>query len=196
MRDRDVREALRRKVFAEHIRDPNTLVVEELGIAYGEARIDVAVVNGRLHGFEIKSDADTLHRLPTQMVLYSAVFDRVTLVVGNKHLVGSAALVPDWWGLKLAVQGKRGAVRFEEIRTSKLNCGIDPTSLATLFWREEALSFLETRGERGFRSKSRAQLYEIIAARVPLNDLKDGVRSALKLREGWRSDAQRVPCGG
>ena len=193
MKDRNVREALRRKVFAEHLRDPNTLVVEELGIAYGEVRIDVAVVNGRLHGFEIKSDADTLHRLPAQMALYSAVFDRVTLVVGNKHLTDAVARVPKWWGIKLAVSGIRGAVHFEEVRTPKLNAEIDPASLATLFWRNEALAFLERRGERGFRSKSRAQLYEVIATRVPLNDLKDGIRSALKLRAGWRSDAQRVP---
>ena len=196
MRDHDVRDALRRKVFAEHIRDPNTLVVEELGIAHGEVRVDIAVINGRFHGFEIKSDADTLYRLPAQMAIYNAVFDRVTIVVGHRHLAHVTTAAPSWWGIKAALSGKRGAIRFDEVRQPKTNPGIDPKSLATLFWRDEAIAFLEARGERGIKSKTRAQLCEIIADRVPLLDLRQGVRNTLKARAGWRSDAQRVPCAG
>ena len=34
--------------------------VEELGVCRGRVRVDVAVVNGTLHGYEIKSDRDSL----------------------------------------------------------------------------------------------------------------------------------------
>ncbi len=64
MRDRDVRQALRRKVLRDHIGDSSTLVLDELGLRHGTCRVDIAVVNSLLHGYEIKSDADNLARLP------------------------------------------------------------------------------------------------------------------------------------
>jgi hypothetical protein len=194
MRDRDVRDALRRKVFVEHIRDSKTLVVEELGVLYGEARVDVAVVNGRLHGFEIKSDTDTLARLNAQMTIYNGIFDRMTIVVGNKHVADVSRKVPQWWGIKVATAGRRGAVHFEEARAPLTNLLIDPLWLATLLWREEAVAVLEEAGERGVRSRNRAQLCSILAEKFSLDELRGAVRTALKARVNWRSDAQRVPC--
>ena len=35
---------------------PGTLIVEELGLCEGAVRIDVAAINGSIHGYEIKSD--------------------------------------------------------------------------------------------------------------------------------------------
>lgn len=145
MRDRDVREALRHKVLAEHTRDPDTLVIDELGVAHGSARVDIAVVNGRLHGYEIKSDADTLLRLPNQALAYSAVFDRVTIVAGSKHADHLEAVVPAWWGIKIATKGPRGAVNFAERRAPRRNPSIAPLELAQLLWRDEALAILEAR---------------------------------------------------
>jgi hypothetical protein len=191
MRDRDVREALRRKVFAEHIRDADTRLIEELGLAHGEIRVDIAVVNGRFHGFEIKSDADTLQRLPAQMAAYNSVFDRVTIVAGRKHVTAVEQQVPQWWGIKLAKAGDRGAVHFEEIRAPRINRGIEPIELVRLLWREEAQHLLESRGVRGVRGRSRTQLHSILASSVPLVELRKAVRDALKTRANWRSD---VPC--
>ena len=50
---------------------PNTIVVDELGLSHAKARIDVAVINGCVHGYEIKSSLDTLNRLPAQLELAS-----------------------------------------------------------------------------------------------------------------------------
>lgn len=194
MRDRDVREALRRKVLAEHTRDPDTLVIDELGVAHGSARVDIAVVNGRLHGYEIKSDLDTLQRLPNQAIAYSAVFDRVTIVAGAKHASHLADAVPPWWGIKIATQGPRGAVHFADVRAPRSNPGIDPVDLAHLLWRDEAVAILEARSIKGVRSKNRAGLYRLLADHLQLDDLRDAVRAALKSRVGWRSDAQSVTC--
>src|SRR5258706_11027427 len=69
-------------------------IVPELGLWHGAARIDIAVVNGILHGFEIKSDRDTLSRLDVQMPAYNSVFDKVTLVVGRTHLVQAFQTIP------------------------------------------------------------------------------------------------------
>ncbi len=100
MRDRDVRMALHHKVLMDHHEDSNTLVLDELGLRHGICRVDIAVVNSYLHGYEIKSDADTLERLPSQISVYSAVLDRVTLVVGKTHISQSRGCNPGLVGDK------------------------------------------------------------------------------------------------
>src|SRR4051812_32014446 len=67
--DSEIRAALHRKALRAFHHCNDTLVIDELGIAHAKARIDVAVINGCLHGFEIKSAADTLTRLPRQLEL-------------------------------------------------------------------------------------------------------------------------------
>jgi hypothetical protein len=58
-RDIDIRAALRAGELARHRDDDDTIIVEEMGIYQGDFRIDIAVVNGRMTGYEIKSDKDT-----------------------------------------------------------------------------------------------------------------------------------------
>src|SRR3989338_11292875 len=77
-------------------------IFEEFGVSHGTARIDFAIVNGVMHGYEIKSDRDTLDRLPDQMREYNAVFDKMTLVVGRHHLYEALAIIPEWCGIILA----------------------------------------------------------------------------------------------
>ncbi|MEA9844115.1 sce7726 family protein [Xanthomonas campestris] len=117
-RDSDVRAALMKNVISDHIANPDTLVVEELGLNRGSCRVDVAVVNGLLHGYEIKSDADTLSRLPSQVISYSAVLDKATLVVGASHTMRALSLIPDWWGVRIVKTGARGAVLIEPLRNN------------------------------------------------------------------------------
>jgi len=46
MNDYQLRYALKVKVLARHAKDPETRIVDELGLRHGLARIDIAVVNG------------------------------------------------------------------------------------------------------------------------------------------------------
>lgn len=87
--DADVRRALRRQLAQDH-HPPATRIIEELGLDEGSVRIDVAVVNGRLLGYEIKSDRDTLDRLREQACVYCSVFDEVVLVAGKRHRAAAA----------------------------------------------------------------------------------------------------------
>ena len=81
MRDRDVRQALTENLRALHDGAPDTHIRHELGLEHGQVFVDVVVINGELHGYELKSDSDTLDRLPRQVQAYSAVLDKATLVV-------------------------------------------------------------------------------------------------------------------
>ncbi|KEO59411.1 sce7726 family protein [Thalassospira permensis] len=189
MKDIDVRQALERQVLREHNADPDTLVVHELGVLGGASRVDIAVVNGTLHGIEIKSERDTLDRLAGQSEAYSLVFDKVTIVCGAKHLSKVENFVPEWWGIKVATAGPRGGIELSQQRFPKLNRSLDPEALASLLWKDEALSILEKYGAaKGVRSKNKAAIYRRLSESLSLDVLRDCVRDCLKAREGWRSD--------
>ncbi len=85
MRDPDIRQKLRADIERQHRADPDTLIVDELGLCQGAVRVDLAVVNAALHGYEIKSERDTLVRLPGQQEGYSRALDFVTVVTAEGH---------------------------------------------------------------------------------------------------------------
>lgn len=184
----DVRSALRQRLADEHAWElDDTRVVEEFGI-YGEVRVDVAVFNGKMIGYELKSARDTLKRLPKQVEWYSRVLDEAYIIVAENHLASALEIVPDWWGYTVAVSDKDGSTRLEDARQARPNPSIDGRTLALLLWRDEALRALEERGlDRGYRSKTRTAMAQCLAEAVPLTELRDLVRETLKARTGWRS---------
>lgn len=196
--DKIIRIALKEHLDGLHARDPKLRIVEELGIGHGAARVDIAVINGVLHGYEIKSDRDTLLRLPEQMSMYNSVFDQMTLVVGKSHLYESINLIPDWWGVIVAkFQNSNSSIVFYEIRKARKNTAVKRPAVTKLLWREEALQILEGLGEaNGLRSKTRSLIYERLATVLDQKTLGDKVREKLFFREDWRSDAPLVLNGG
>ena len=195
MKDAHLRTALKRDLQSHYATDPDTVVIEELGILHGRCRIDVAVVNGRMHGYELKSDRDTLSRLPEQAQAYSAVFDCVTLVVGERHLRSAIELVPDWWGVCLA-RFDSGTLSLRDLKLPLTNPAPDPMSVVRLLWRNEALCLLDLVGRaRGAQSKPREWIYAELVAAASRGYLADAVRQCLKNREGRRSDATPRSCG-
>jgi hypothetical protein len=186
MRDIDIRTALHKEIIPPIAAEPNSLVIDELGICQGDARIDIAVINGKLHGFEIKSEQDSLARLSAQTELYNKVFDTVTLVSSDSHIEKATKIVPEWWGL-IRVSGPRKNVVLSGERETQLNNGVDPYALTQLLWREEALKALEDRGmDKGLRSRPRRHLWRALADSLPLSNLTEIVRETLKTRKSWR----------
>lgn len=190
-----LREALKLRLKIEHAGTPGTLVIEELGLRHGLARIDLAVVNGILHGFEIKSGCDRLTRLPTQARVFSEVLDRVTLVLAERHVVGALQVVPEWWGVVTATCGDDGVV-FSELRKGGTNPAPDQIALAKLLWRDEALAFLNTIGHgTGYATKPRAAVYARLATVTTRPELRARVRDCFLNRSDWRSGERQTSCG-
>lgn len=192
MRDRDVRTALRAVVDAQFSDEPGTIRIDELGILNGSSRVDLAIVNGSLHGYEIKSATDTLERLPSQIEAFSSVFDTVTLVVADKHARDAAALIPRWWGIYHATESVDGSVTLKWHRKPRSNPAINPIALASLLWRDELIEVLSIKGVKGVKGKNREALHYVIAEFIEIGELKRIVRNALKTREQWRPDAKRM----
>lgn len=189
MNDNQLRAALKRKLNARYSNDPETVIIDELGLRHGAARVDVVVVNGALHGFELKSDRDTLERLPRQSSVFSSVLDRITLVVGLRHAEEAISMVPEWWGVQLAEVGPRGGIRFSCTRRARNNPTPDALAIAKLLWRDEALGLLRhLDAARGFDSKPRAAIYARLAEVAQLEVIRAGVRYRLRNRTDWRSD--------
>jgi len=180
-------------------KEPRAEIFEELGVQHGTARIDYAIINGEMSGYEIKSDRDTLERLPEQVREFNEVFDKLTLVVGKRYLYKAIHEIQEWWGIILAKENADEKVVLQIIREPSQNPLQQSISIARLLWREEALKILEQRNEAdGLRSKPRELIYQKLAEvfSADLKTLKQHVSSTLITREGWRSDPRLVTYGG
>lgn len=196
-RDKEIRLELKRFLKKEFKNTPHTLIVEELGLRHGQVRVDIAVINGVMHGYEIKSDKDTLDRLPEQMKEYNAVFDKLTLVVGRHHLYNAVNIIPDWWGIVLAKIDINDKLVFHTIRQAEHNQKQIGISIARLLWRQEALQILEEQNKAsGVRSKPREFIYERLVNELDTDTLKQRVRDALLFsRKDWRVDSLLISSG-
>ena len=184
-RDAGMRPALRRYLDQRALAYyPETVLIEELGLCQGRARIDLATVGGVLHGYEIKSNGDRLSRLASQAETYSRVFDRVTLVVGGKHVRAALRLVPRWWGVLLARGGIEG-VSLDPLRSAAENPDQDPRALVELLWRDEALELLACHNAAaGVRSKPRPAVWDRVCEALDLTQIRSAVRYRLRIRAG------------
>ncbi|TIT18867.1 MAG: sce7726 family protein [Mesorhizobium sp.] len=183
MRDADVRRAVKAHLQIVHEGDATTRIVEEMGVWSGTVRVDIAVINGELCGYELKSDSDTLDRLPYQVEMYGKVFDRMTLVVGGKHYKKAAALIPKWWGCYVADM-KGDDVALKSKRTARRNPAPDPFIVAQLLWKDEAVAILEKYNlAKGWRAKPATEISNRLIGALSFRQLCDEVRAALKGRQ-------------
>jgi hypothetical protein len=171
-----------------------------MGVWSGSVRVDIAVINGELSGYELKSDSDTLARLPQQIELYGRVFDRMTLVIGRRHLRRGRPDIPTWWGIMEAVQNG-DMVQIRQLRKGRRNPSPDPFLTAQLLWRDEAVAALDRFGiAKGFRAKAAPVIHQRLADEVPFEVLAAHVRTVLKRRCGWLgqpvSDKRHMPVEG
>lgn len=188
MRDIDIRSKLRENLKSSYLNDPNSRVIEEFGLCNGTVRIDIATIDGALNGYEIKSDKDTLRRLPLQQKVYSQVFDKVIIVIGKQHSKNIKDEIPDWWGI-WKVTKVANDIKIKVVRLPKINPSVDPQALAQCLWRDELLDILKLRGiSRGLLSKSRVVLRNKLIENVTIDELKELVRIYLKTRCNWKPD--------
>jgi len=191
--DIEIRTALHGKKLSAYRQAPDTIVVDELGLSHAKVRIDVAVINGCVHGYEIKSDLDTLNRLPAQLKLYSQCLEKLTLVCAPRHIGQVEKISPFWCGILKAEKGARGAVKFSTVRRAASNPEIDPVQLAHLLWRPEAVALLSRfESQRRILSKPRKQLYVALAEFMTVPQLTTAIRDFMRLRRAWRGPLKRA----
>lgn len=186
MRDIDIRKTINEQEFRAHKQDPDTRILQELGICLGETIVDIAVINGSMQAYEIKSDRDTLNRLPKQIENYNKIFDYIHIVTTKTHLKEVRKLVSEWWGI-LEVLEFNGKILIEQIRAPKLNKNINKISLLQLLWKEECIDIIKNKSlDLSKKNKPKRLIWEYLIENIEIDELKNIVRQYLKQRINWK----------
>jgi hypothetical protein len=168
----------------------NDLVVTELPICCHSARVDVAVINGTLSGYEIKGHNDSLARLANQIYYYDHVFRFSTVVADSRHILAACKKAPDHWG---AIRIGNEPSEFEWVRRPKANTQIDAVSVAGLLWRDELIELLREVGEDiSGKLNSRKKLRRLLVSRVKSDLIATLVATKIKARPHWRVGERRA----
>lgn len=181
--DSAVREALKRTLGAQA--PERAVLVEELGLLQGRVRADMVLVDDDTHAYEIKSERDSLRRLPGQVLGYSGTMDYVTLVVDPRHQGASLRRVPVWWGVWLAVRDGANHVDLCPLREARRNPALEVRQLVQLLWRGDALAMLSRRGPVARYDRwPRSLLWERLCQSCSVDEVRAEVRRRLRERAG------------
>lgn len=173
------------------------LIVEELAIERGAARVDIAVLGSVLQAFELKSDADSFARLHNQIHAYNRVFDRITIATGPAYAGAALEVMPTWWGVMRADRQDDGTLTLTAIREAADNPHQDSLSLAMFFWREEAINVLRADAAVTAPKRStRSELHAALAGHLSLSQLRERVLETLKSRGLPKADSRSARDGG
>ena len=184
MDDPEIRQALIRYLKQHAAGSPK--IISEMAVCGGLARVDVAVISELLCGFEIKSDVDTLYRLPQQVECYNKTFDEVTAVVGEKYAEIIQEHIPPWWGIYKAQRTSGGEVEIVKVRDAQQNKNVDSMALLELLWRCELLNLLRSENVKGFSNKNRRIIRKMAVENISDVKIKQFVVTALLQRPDWR----------
>lgn len=128
------------------------VVAPEFPLPKSGVRADLAILAEDFIGIEIKSASDTLRRLRGQLDAYSTYFDRVVLVVADRHLKG----IDSAWLNGAALWRLTDEGRIEEVVAAGAGPARDPLMLLNLLPQQERRRFYaiprEAAGPEGARS--------------------------------------------
>jgi hypothetical protein len=180
LRDFDIRGPLHKWLLDQHANDAKTSVIHELKLPRPSARVDIAVVNGELAAFEIKSDVDSLARLPRQILSFNKVFDRICIVTTKRHVQAVRKTIPHWWGISLVkIQG--GELKFRSLRRGRQNPQPDLMSLLHALYLPELHSVLRCHGVVIGSSSCKHDLIQQVF-KLPNRSIRTASRDALRQR--------------
>jgi hypothetical protein len=168
-------------------RTSKPLLIEEMEVCSGRARVDIAVIAEHLIGIEIKGPKDDVTRLPGQAKAYSQCFDRVVLVIHESLMSKAKPLIPQWWGI---VVGRQQDARWEYQleRRPKANPELDVNAMLSLLWRHEILDILfNCSGSVPKAGASKKTIRAELISRVDASVLRCASLKKLRERTDWRA---------
>lgn len=127
----------------------DAVIINEMVVANWSRRADIAVANGRLYGFEIKSHFDTLKRLPGQVESFQAHFDKVVVVAASKFITSILRDYPSEIGI-LEVYEAFGQAKIRQVRAGRICEVKDNLKLTSLITKSELEKFVK-QNEASFR---------------------------------------------
>lgn len=186
MHDSDIRKLLHPYLERKNKKYKDTIILDELDLCSGLSRIDIVVINGVIHGYEIKSEEDTLTRLPSQICYYNKSLEKITIATNKLHIEKIRKLVPEWWGL-IIINERDKQKKISELRQARANPLIDNLSLLHILWKNELIYIADKYEIKISPHSNKRKLRESIANALDTSILSYEVRSAVKSRQNWRS---------
>lgn len=175
-------------VYESWFRDPFEKVIRH-EMPLFDSRVDIALIGQYMHGVEIKSERDTMKRLPSQIESYKKVFDYVLVVTEPKYREKVLEICPDWVSVWICHNENNG----ETIRHGRINIEKDGFSLCQLLWKEELINFIQRQGFRCDKKSTKWKLSEFCAKNVDLQTISDEVRSVLFSRYNPNKETEPYP---
>lgn len=177
--DKHIRLALRQRLLSQGAMPAS--IVEEIAIDRGRVIADIVAFFKTPHCFEIKSYFDSLARLSKQSEIYSLFFPKVSLITTDKHLKKSLSIIPNWWGIAVAKQGKH-EIKLSYYRKSLHNKCAVKKNLLTMLWNEELRKELRDRGVVFSKKLKRDELAFLLSQHLSLKEIYDLTKSKISYR--------------
>ena len=160
-------------------------IIEEKQIAKSRADV-MLVLEEKLIGVEIKSDADTYARLARQVKDYNKFFDYNYVVVGSSHSKHIEEYVPEYWGIIEAIS-KEESVEFNVLREPEINKRAQRTykmkRKLSILWRPELSHIQEINGMPKYKQRSKDFVITKIMEKVPWDLLHRQISEELFQRD-------------
>ncbi len=182
LKDQDIREPLF-DFFDEKF--GKVRIIEEKQIAKSRADV-MLVLEEKLIGVEIKSDADTYTRLARQVKDYNKFFDYNYVVVGSSHSKHIEEHIPEYWGIIEAIS-KEADVEFNVLREPGINKRAQRTykmkRKLSILWRPELAHIQEINGMPKYKQRSKDFVITKIMEKVPWDLLHKQISEELFQRD-------------
>ena len=167
-------------LYDKDIRDSLCLFMEEAfgkvrffdEFRIGSSRADLVMVSkDSLIGIEIKSNADSYARLPTQVRDYDRFFDGNYIAIGASHAAHVSEHIPEHWGI-IVVNEQKDSLSFRVLRNLKPTQKSKLHMQIKLLWRRELAHIQAKNGLYRYAGKSRLFVERYILRTVEKEKLK------------------------
>lgn len=183
MNDPQIRLMLLETFLKKYQSNDNCLILEEVGIMYGSAIVDLVVFSKIYNqAFEIKSAEDSLSRLPMQLKHYIQVFDYITIITQPSHLEEVKTICPKFCGILVVYNDWD----MEYVQKPVANPFIRKEKLIQVLWRDEVYKFLKEKGIKGLSTASNAKVKKAACQLLSLSEIRALVFDTLKNRTDWK----------
>lgn len=173
-----IKAALIDRLYAKGEVCPDAVLISEMVVDNWARRADVVLANGKLSAFEIKSDLDSLARLPGQLETYRNFFERVIVVITPRFLKRTEEIVPEGIGIWVVENdGHEGIKEKRRARTFELSA----EAAINLMTVTDLRRLLSANGVTGLGRGSRREL-EVLVRNLTRKDLAAAARDSVKRR--------------
>jgi len=185
LREHDIKMALIVRLHQKGLLD-NAVLINEMVVAKWSRRADLALANGTLQAFEIKSDYDSLKRLDGQLETFNSRFEKVTVVCAPKFTVEVLSRVSHETEV-LEVSKNNDSIIFKVIQRGKTRNIKDKKILIGFLLKKEIQLLLRNNGLPHAVNLAREEL-ESECLKLSVSSIRSFVLDTLKNRYQETSD--------